>query len=56
MRHEIPLEKLDHYGIEVFHMTGSETTWETDNCNTNIAQNLKNLRQSDNEIWSVNRI
>ena len=31
------------------------TAWLTDNCNTNIAQYLKKWRQSDNEIWSVNK-
>ena len=32
------------------------TTWLTNNCNTHIAQNLEKQRQSDNEIWSVNRM
>ena len=32
------------------------TTWETNNCNTKIAQFLKKQRQPDNEIQSVNRI
>ena len=31
------------------------TTWLTNNCNTHIAQYLTKERQSDNEIWSVNR-
>ena len=30
--------------------------WETNSYNTHIAQYLKKERQSDNEIWSVNRI
>ena len=29
---------------------------EKENCNTHITQYLKNLRQSNNEVWSVNRI
>ena len=29
--------------------------WETSNYNTHIAEYPKNLRQSDNDIWSVNR-
>ena len=29
--------------------------WETNNCNTHIAQYLKKQRQSDSEIWSINR-
>ena len=32
------------------------TDWTTNNWNTHIAQYLKKQRQTDNEIWSVNRI
>ena len=32
------------------------TTWKTNNCNAHIDQYLTQLRQLDNEIWSVNRI
>ena len=32
------------------------TAWLKNNCNTHIAQYLKKKKQSDNEIWSVNRI
>ena len=32
------------------------TDWTTYNYNIHIAQYLKKLRQSCNEIWSVNRI
>ena len=32
------------------------TDWATSNYNTHIAQYLKKWRQSDNEIWSVNRV
>ena len=32
------------------------TTWETNNCNTHIAQYLKELRKSDNEVWLINII
>ena len=30
--------------------------WETNNCNTHIAQYLKKYNKSGNEIWSVNRL
>ena len=30
--------------------------WLINNCNTHIAKYLVKQRQSDNEIWSVNRI
>ena len=30
--------------------------WLTNNCNTHIAQYHEKQRQSDNEIWSVNRL
>ena len=33
-----------------------DTAWLTNNCNTHIDQYLKKLKQSGNEIWSVNRI
>ena len=29
------------------------TDWQTNNCNTHIAQYLTRYRQPDNEIWSV---
>ena len=32
------------------------TIWETNNCYTHIAQYLKKQKQSDNKIWSFNRI
>ena len=32
------------------------TDWETKNCNTYINQYLKKNGQSNNEIWTVNRI
>ena len=31
-------------------------TWKTSNCNIHITEYLKKNMQSDNEIWSVNRI
>ena len=31
------------------------TNWITNNYNTNIARYLKKQKQSDNEIWSVNK-
>ena len=30
--------------------------WLTNNCNTHIALYLKKQRQSDNDIWSINRM
>ena len=32
------------------------TDWEMNNCNTHIVQYLKKQGQSENEIWSCNRI
>ena len=32
------------------------TAWLTNNYNTHIAQYLPNYRQSENDIWSVNKI
>ena len=32
------------------------TAWLTNNCNKHTAQYLEKQRQSDNEIWSVNRM
>ena len=32
------------------------TSWKTNNYNKHIVRNLKKLRQSGNEIWSLNRI
>ena len=32
------------------------TDWTTNNYNTRITQYIKKLRQSGNEIWSVNKI
>ena len=32
------------------------TAWLTNNCDTHIAQHFEKQRQSDNEIWSVNRM
>ena len=46
---------LDYKDKIVFKIYGV-TTWLTNNCNIHIDQYLKKYRQSDNEIWSVNRI
>ena len=48
-------KQLDLKGKVSFN-TYDVSTWNTKNCNTHIAQYLKKYRQSDNEIWSVNRI
>ena len=32
------------------------TAWLTNNCNTHIAQYLEKQWQSDNDVWSVNRL
>ena len=32
------------------------TTWLTNKCNTHVVQYLEKYRQSDNDIWSVNRL
>ena len=32
------------------------TAWLANNCNTHISQYLERKRQSDNDVWSVNRI
>ena len=44
--------RKDQVNFEIYSVTG----WITNNCNTLIAQYLKNSSQLDNEIWSVNRI
>ena len=46
------LDKNDKVNFKIYDVK----TWETNNCNTHIAQYLKHLRQSDTEIWSVNRM
>ena len=42
----------DKFNFEFYEVTA----WLKNNCNINIAQYLEKLRQSDNEIWSVNRM
>ena len=44
------LERVGYFKIN------NITTWLTNNQNTHIAQYLTKQRQSDNDIWSVNRI
>ena len=51
-----PIEKRLDLKTKVNFKIYYVTTWLTNNCNTNISQYLKELRQSDNEISSVNRI
>ena len=41
---------------KVNHQIFDITTWRRSNNNTHIGHYLKKERQSDNEIWSVNRI
>ena len=46
------LDLKDQVNFEIYDVTA----WLKNNCNTHIAQYLKKKTQSDNEIWSVNRI
>ena len=46
------LDLIDKVNFKIYDVT----TRETNNCNTHTAQYLKNKRQSDSEIWSVNTI
>ena len=46
------LDKKDKVDFKFYEVTA----WLTNNCNTHIAQYLEKWRQSDNEIWSVNRM
>ena len=46
------LDKEDKVNFKIYEVL----TFLTNNCNTHINQYLKNVRQSGNEIWSVNRI
>ena len=45
-------DQKDKANVKVFDVTN----WLTNNCNTDITQYFKKWRQSDNELWSVNRI
>ena len=46
------LDKKDKVNFRFYHVTA----WLTDNRNTHIAQYFEKYWQSDNEIWSVNRM
>ena len=46
------LDKKDQVHLQVYDVTA----WLTNNCDTHIVQYLQKLRQSDEEIWSVNRM
>ena len=46
------LDKKDKVNLKFYDIT----VWLTNNCNTHIAQYLEKKRQSNNEIWSVNRM
>ena len=46
------LDKKDKVNFK-FH---DVTAWLINNCNTHIVQYLNKQRQSNNEIWSVNRM
>ena len=51
--HEVKrLEKKDKVNFNFFDVIA----WLTNNCNTHIAQYIDKLKQSDNEIRSVNRM
>ena len=46
------LDEKDNVNLKIHDVI----TWLTNHCNTHIDQYLKKWRQSDYEIWSVNRI
>ena len=46
------LDQKDGVNLNIYDVTA----WERNNCKTHIAQYLKKQKQSNNEIWSVNRI
>ena len=46
------LDKKDKVNFGFYYVTA----WLTDNRNTHIAQYFEKYWQSDNEIWSVNRM
>ena len=46
------LDKKDKVNFKFYDVTA----WLKNNCNAHIAQYLEKYRQSDNEIWSVNRM
>ena len=50
------VEKRLHKQVKTKFKIHDFTTWEANNYNAHIAQHLKQQRQSNNEIWSVNRI
>ena len=46
------LDKKDKLNFKFYDVTA----WLTNNCNTQFAKYFEKQRQSDNEIWSVNRM
>ena len=46
------LDKKDKVNFKFYDVAA----WLTNNCNTHITQYLQRYKQSDNEIWSVNRM
>ena len=46
------LDKKDKVNVKFYDVTA----WLINICNTHIAQYFEKKRQSDNEIWSVNRM
>ena len=46
------LDKKDKVNFKFYDVTA----WLTNNRNTHIAQHFEKQRQSDNEIWSVNKM
>ena len=49
---ENPLKMMKNDHLKICNVR----TWETNNYNTHIAQYVKKKKQSDNAIWSINRI
>ena len=46
------LDLKDKFNFKIFDVRA----WLTNNCFTHISQYFEKQRQSDNEIWSVNRL
>ena len=46
------LNSKDKVNFKIYDVTASLTS----SCNTHIAQHLEKERESDNEMWSVNRL
>ena len=56
LRQVLVCESRFYYKDKVDFKNCDVTNWLTSNCNRHIDQYLKKWRQSDNEVWSVNRV